>query len=836
MPAPASTDELTDIILKSGVIEEPRLRAYLAKLVDPPADLAKLGGLMVRDGILTYFQAEQLLQGKWKRFFIGKYKVLEKLGVGGMGQVFLCEHKLMKRRVAVKVLPVAKAQDPASLQRFYREARAVAAVDHPNIVRAYDIDEDGGLHFLVMEFVDGSNLHDLVKRHGPMEVLRACHYIYGSAVGLHHAAEKGLLHRDIKPANILVDRTGVVKILDLGLARFFNPEEDDMLTKKFDENVLGTADYLAPEQALDSHDVDIRADIYGLGGTFYYMLTGSPPFAEGSIAQKLLWHQTKEPRAIRDLRPDVPAELVKIVAKMMAKNAADRFQSPADLMAALGPWVQTPIGPPPFAEMPQFSVAAVGPPRPGTGSGAPLHTGAVTATPRPAAPPAAPAYTPAPAAAPLVMLAPPPLPAGWESFGADTLANAQTDTRRTRADADDALDDDRPARRRKGSRSALRPPPRNGGKGWVYIVAGVALLAVVAGALVVLKPWQARDTGIEKTPPSAEAAKWYVSASGTGPTPGRTQKTLAEAVKSARAGETIVLLDDRFEGPAVIVPQSAKNVRIEAGNAAKSVVWSYKPDGPTPAQGVLDLRSAEGVTVEGLTVEVNGLHDTGVQVSGFCKGTTLDRVTVRNAKATGFRLHNIEAEGKALRLAGCRATGCPVGVSLDASGRLANKNVVVEGCRFDGVETALRLDGAAEAVEFKNNRLFNVARGVLWATAVPPGDKVQVTVERNTFHTVREAGLKFDAPLAGGRQELVFARNYFAATAALAVGPPSAGLKATDNGMDAASKDGTLPLKPFPVDVPFAAAALNPNEDVTFLRPAGRLSAVGPNKVAVGAE
>ena len=177
MPAPASTDELTDIILKSGVIEEPRLRAYLAKLVDPPADLAKLGGLMVRDGILTYFQAEQLLQGKWKRFFIGKYKVLEKLGVGGMGQVFLCEHKLMKRRVAVKVLPAAKAQDPASLQRFYREARAVAAVDHPNIVRAYDIDEDGGLHFLVMEFVDGSNLHDLVKRHGPMEVLRACHYM-----------------------------------------------------------------------------------------------------------------------------------------------------------------------------------------------------------------------------------------------------------------------------------------------------------------------------------------------------------------------------------------------------------------------------------------------------------------------------------------------------------------------------------------------------------------------------------------------------------------------------------------------------------------------------------
>ena len=252
MPAPVSNDELTDVILKSGVIDEGRLRAYVKKLAESesgmPADPNKLGGLMVRDGILTYFQAEQLLQGKWKRFFIGKYKVLERLGVGGMGQVFLCEHKLMKRKVAVKVLPAAKSNDEAALSRFYREARAVAAVDHPNLVRAYDIDQDENLHFLVMEFVDGTNLHDLVRKHGPVDVLRACHYIFGSVVGLHHAHEMGLVHRDIKPANILVDRTGVVKILDMGLARFFKPDDDDMLTKKFDESVLGTADYLAPNR------------------------------------------------------------------------------------------------------------------------------------------------------------------------------------------------------------------------------------------------------------------------------------------------------------------------------------------------------------------------------------------------------------------------------------------------------------------------------------------------------------------------------------------------------------------------------------------------------------
>ena len=315
MPAPATADEFLDLVQKSGVVDEARIQTHLARIAEKsevPTDPSKLAGVLVRDGLLTYFQADQLLQGKWKRFFIGKYKVLERIGVGGMGHVFLCEHKLMRRRVAVKVLPAAKAADPSSLERFYREARAVAALDHPNIVHAYDVDQDDNLHFLVMEYVDGTNLQDLVKKFGPLDLTRACHYVYGAAVGLQHAFEMGLVHRDIKPGNILVDRSGVVKVLDMGLARFFNDDEDT-LTKKYDENILGTADYLAPEQAIDSHTVDIRADIYGLGGTFFYLLTGQPPFPEGTVAQKLLWHQTREPVALRTLRPDVPAELAAVV-------------------------------------------------------------------------------------------------------------------------------------------------------------------------------------------------------------------------------------------------------------------------------------------------------------------------------------------------------------------------------------------------------------------------------------------------------------------------------------------------------------------------------------------
>lgn len=359
MTALSTSEELLNLVRKSGVVDERRLDTFLSKqaacLAAEPVETAKR---LVQEGLLTHFQAEQLLEGKWRRFTIGNYRVLERIGTGGMSSVFLCEHKRMRRRAAVKVLPLSLAADPSALDRFYREARAVAALDHPNIVRAYDIDQDDDLHFLVMEYVDGASLQDMVKKCGPMEPGRAAQYISQAALGLQYVHESvGLVHRDVKPGNLVVDRNGVLKILDLGLARFFE-DEADALTRKYEENVLGTADYIAPEQVLDSHGVDIRADIYSLGVTFYFLLAGKPPFAEGTVSQKLIWHQTRQPKALRTMRQDVPEGMEAIIRKMMAKDPDARYQTPRELVEALAPWTQTLVAPPRTAELPLLSPAA----------------------------------------------------------------------------------------------------------------------------------------------------------------------------------------------------------------------------------------------------------------------------------------------------------------------------------------------------------------------------------------------------------------------------------------------------------------------------------------------
>jgi serine/threonine protein kinase len=371
MPPPVTANEFLDLVEKSGVVDNDRLSASLASLraASPLAseEPARLAALLIRAGILTNFQAEQILQGKWRRFSIGRYKVLERLGAGRMGGVYLCEHALTHRRVAVKVLPTSSADDPSAVERFYREARALAALDHPNIVRGYDIDQVEKLHFLVMEYVDGSALQDITEKCGPMAAIRAAHYLRQAALGLQHAHEiAGIVHRDIKPADILIDRSGTVKIIDMGLARF-SGDAEPVPTALDDRVVLGTLDYMAPEQAINPHIVDIRADIYSLGATFYFCLTRYAPFREAPDVQKLMWLQTRLPKAILRLRPRLSKGLAALIERMMAKDPAQRPQTPQEVADLLAPYTREPISPPPEDEMPHLSPAASGGQRPPPG-------------------------------------------------------------------------------------------------------------------------------------------------------------------------------------------------------------------------------------------------------------------------------------------------------------------------------------------------------------------------------------------------------------------------------------------------------------------------------------
>lgn len=357
MATPTKGTELLDLVRKSGLLEQPRIDGYVTSLQQEglvEEDPARLASRMVKDGLITIFQARQMLRGRYRGFFLGKYKVLEPIGSGGMADVYLCEHVAMKHKVAIKILPIEKLKDPSLLGRFKREAQAIASLNHPNVVRAFDLDNEGNLHYLVTEYVDGCNLQDFVKKNGPMAYERAANYIAHAAAGLQHIQEAELVHRDIKPGNLLLDRGGVVKLLDLGLARFNDIERQDNLTRDFDDGrVLGTADYIAPEQGIKGSDVDIRADIYSLGATFYFLLKGEAPFEGATVTQKLLFHQIKEPPPLPD---HIPPDMVETIKLMMAKKPSERIQTPGEVIDRLIPYITDPV-PPDEAEMPPRSAA-----------------------------------------------------------------------------------------------------------------------------------------------------------------------------------------------------------------------------------------------------------------------------------------------------------------------------------------------------------------------------------------------------------------------------------------------------------------------------------------------
>jgi WD40 repeat protein len=267
-----------------------------------------------------------------------RYRILEVLGRGGMGMVFKAEHVLMKRTVALKVISRGLTLTPEIVKRFHREIEAAAQLSHPNIVAAYDAEQAGETQLLVMEFIEGTDLAQVVKEHGPLSVESACSCIRQAALALQHAHEHRMIHRDIKPHNLMLTKEGQVKVLDFGIARFLRENSEPSPAETAQGTTLGTPDYMAPEQVSDSHAVDIRADIYSLGCSLYHLLTGQVPFPGGSFFDKMMRHMEGNLVPVGQLRSDLPEGLKTVLARMMAKHPKDRYQSPGEVAKALLPF------------------------------------------------------------------------------------------------------------------------------------------------------------------------------------------------------------------------------------------------------------------------------------------------------------------------------------------------------------------------------------------------------------------------------------------------------------------------------------------------------------------
>ena len=385
MPA-APIIRFLEALNRSSVLDAAQ-REQLGDLQQRFAESRTLALEILRRGWLTAYQVNLIAQDRDAELTLGPYVLLERIGVGGMGQVFKARQRSLQRIVALKVIRREFLVNPQVVRRFLREIRAASQLTHPNLVHAYDADQIDGAYYIAMEYVEGIDLARLVKKAGPLPVWQACDLVRQTALGLQHAFEHGLIHRDIKPANLLVQpvvrgpssasKDGksamlrslttdhvpgttdciAVKITDFGLARWTDDDPDrphSHLTQL--GTVLGTPDFIAPEQARCSSSCDIRADLYSLGATFYYLLAGQAPFPTGTLTDKLMAHQLDQPESVGKARAarlaarrgaeaaddarieqfQVPGAVEEIVTKLLAKHPAERYQTPAELAAALG--------------------------------------------------------------------------------------------------------------------------------------------------------------------------------------------------------------------------------------------------------------------------------------------------------------------------------------------------------------------------------------------------------------------------------------------------------------------------------------------------------------------
>ncbi|NUQ64317.1 MAG: serine/threonine protein kinase [Pirellulales bacterium] len=330
-------------LVRSRLMSAEEVETFRAQIAedDKPLDAKGLARALIQAGKLTKYQVNEVAQGRCDGLVMGEYVVLDEIGAGGMGKVLKAQHRRMERIVALKVLTSKLVDSPDALRRFHREVKAAARLEHPNIVTAHDAGDVCGTHFLVMQYVRGTDLSQIVKDQGLFSVEQAADCILQAARGLEYAHRQGVIHRDIKPGNLLLDEKGTVKILDMGLARIERQlgaegpaaEDNEKLTST--GMAMGTCDYMAPEQAEDTHSADGRADIYSLGCTLYRVLTGKPPYQGDTPIKVILGHIRNPIPSLRTIRLDVPEELDAVFQKMIAKRPEDRYQSMTAVIEAI---------------------------------------------------------------------------------------------------------------------------------------------------------------------------------------------------------------------------------------------------------------------------------------------------------------------------------------------------------------------------------------------------------------------------------------------------------------------------------------------------------------------
>jgi eukaryotic-like serine/threonine-protein kinase len=342
--AVTSSADFVAFLLQNDLLEQEQIDELVGELQARFPAPHQLAAELVRRGWLTDFQVQQLAEEQ--SLVLGKYLLIDRIGSGGMGEVFKARHRQLARVVALKILRKERMAQPEAMERFQREIRALAKLSHPNVVHAYDADEVGGQFFFTMEFVEGVDLFRLIKQSGPLSVALACNYARQAALGLQHAYELGVVHRDIKPSNLLRSSEGVVKILDMGLASLQELPRGQKRSSLTQLKVIGTPDYIAPEQARDSRRADVRSDLYSLGCTLYYLLTGRVPFPNGKTpVEKLQQHLTEEHVPVETVRSEVPPGVRAILRRLITRDVEARCQTPAELAAALSPFAGADVEP-----------------------------------------------------------------------------------------------------------------------------------------------------------------------------------------------------------------------------------------------------------------------------------------------------------------------------------------------------------------------------------------------------------------------------------------------------------------------------------------------------------